>query len=125
MMASNYNNWLISWPNPYPKTADYIPKENVIIDITNSNPVVITTFVPHGYHDGNIIRILVPLGYGITELNNQYALAIVLTDNTFSMPIDTTSYMPFTAPAIVNQYAQCIPIAEINETVINATFNDL
>jgi hypothetical protein len=67
----------------------------VISSITNANPVVITTTTPHQYIDGLFVRIVLPTGFGMQELNGREGEVTVLSDTTFSMKIDTTKMDPF------------------------------
>lgn len=120
-MAVSYPNWI----NPYPGHADFIPKEFVVTAISNSYPAVVTTAVAHNYHDNNIIRIDIPLGYGMQEINQLFAPTIVLSPTTFSIDIDTRFFGPFSIPVGAQQSAQCVPIGEINAVIYNAMFNNL
>lgn len=123
-MVSWYPDWLKSWPNPYPGRADFIPKERIVIAITNDYPALITTSVDHGYLNGNIIRVDIPLGFGMQEINKQAASMTVLNATQFYINIDTRYYSAFFIPAGTQQVAQCIPIGENNDIIYNATFND-
>lgn len=104
------------------------PSMRVIAAITNSNPVVITTTVPHQYINNLIVRIDIPPGFGMENLNQQYTPITVLTTTTFSMPIDTTTFNPFVLPASfppTYQDAQSVPIAETNDMLTGAVQNVL
>jgi len=118
-MAVSYPNWI----NPYPLHANFIPKERIVIAITNTYPAVVTTSVPHRYQNNNIIRIDIPLGYGMQEINQLFGNTIVLSPTTFSIDIDARNFSPFSIPFAAIQSAQCIPIGEPNEVLYNATFN--
>jgi hypothetical protein len=67
------------------------------------------------------MRIYVPEYFGMYQINHQYADITVLTSDTFSIDIDTTSYDSFSAP-VDPQYrdrtALCVPIGNVNETSI-------
>ena len=114
----------------------YIPLPRTISSITQSYPVVITTFQNHGYNPGLIARIVIPYAGSMPQIINQFGILTILSPNTFSMQIDSTNYYPFTlAPLIYvtppiglpfadeSQQAQVIPIAEINQTLTNAVDN--
>lgn len=118
-MAVSYPNWI----NPYPGIANFIPKERIVVGITNTYPAIVTTSVPHLYQNNNIIRIDVPLGYGMQEINTLFGNTTVLSPNTFFIDIDARSFAPFTIPAGAQQQAQCVPFAEINAVIYNATLN--
>jgi len=104
------------------------PAMRVITDITNAFPAVVTTSFAHQYSTGLIIRIILPTGWGMPEINQQSSDITVIDATTFSINIDTTFYTPFTTP-VVDPYdlqnPQAIPIGEINSTVYLATKNVL
>jgi hypothetical protein len=101
------------------------PAMRIITNITNSNPVVITTSFDNQYVTGLIVRLYVPQGYGITELNHVEAPVTVLSNTTFSMPIDTTNMQAYTTPPAAEQFAQVVPTGEINSILYAATRNIL
>lgn len=101
------------------------PAMRIITNITNSNPVVITTSFDNQYVTGLIVRLYVPQGYGITELNHVEAPVTVLSNTTFSMPIDTTNMPAYTTPPAAEQFAQAVPTGEINSILYAATRNIL
>lgn len=106
-------------------TPIFQPAMRVITNITNSNPVVITTSFDNQYVTGLVVRLYVPQGYGITLLNHVEAPITVLTNTTFSMPIDTTNMPAYTTPAGAEQFAQVVPTGEINSILYAATRNIL
>lgn len=106
------------------------PASRFIIAITNANPVVITTSndgevaAAHLYRDGMRVKLNIPHQFGMTEINGRYGVVTVLSDNTFSLPIDSTRMSAFSVPANalgpvgppssrLPQFAQSIPIGEI------------
>ena len=105
----------------------YQPAMRVIAGITNSFPVVITTTIDHLYISGTIVRIDIPIGFGMQQLNQQTGTIIILSSTTFSMAIDTTSYDTFQLPTVPpgNQDAQVVPIGEDNDLLRAAVQNVL
>jgi hypothetical protein len=67
----------------------------VISTITQANPAVITTTTDHQYITGMIVRLNIPLGFGMQQVNQQYGEIIVTGDTTFSIDIDTREMDPF------------------------------
>lgn len=67
----------------------------VISSITNANPAVITTTTNHQYIDGMIMRVNVPKGFGMQQVNQKQGEITRLSDTTFSIDIDTTQMDPF------------------------------
>lgn len=95
----------------------YKPAMRIISAITNSFPASVTTTFNHGYITGTIVRLDIPTGYGMTQANQQFGSIIVTSSNTFKIPIDTTFYDTFSAPATFPdnaQQAQVVPFAEDN-----------
>ena len=65
-----------------------------ISSITTANPGVVTTTLNHGYVTGQTISFQ-NVG-GMLELNSGTYTATVLSGTSFSIGVDTTSYLPFT-----------------------------
>lgn len=99
----------------------FVPDRSNITGITNASPAVVTTSTPHGLYTGMVVRTVVPNNYGMYQMNGQMAQVSVLSSNTFAcyqtlvptlIPIDSTNYNTFTAPAIPNILAQVLPIGD-------------
>jgi hypothetical protein len=67
----------------------------VISSITQANPAVITTTTNHQYITGMIIRVNIPKGFGMQQVNQQQGEITVLSNTTFSIDLDTTLMDPF------------------------------
>ena len=100
------------------------PAMRVVTDITNGFPCVVTTSFNNNFFTGDIVRIIIPLGWGMQQINNQFSPVTIISPTTFSMNIDTTNYDVF-FDGNTGQFAQCIPIAEVNSTIYGATYNTL
>ena len=111
-----------------------VPHRRDITNITNSFPAVVTTSDDHGYFAGSFITIFIPYPNVMQQLNGKTYLIQVLSDTTFSIPVDTTNYSAFAASADVivtppvgppfsvpAQQAQSIPSAEFGTTLRNAS----
>jgi hypothetical protein len=106
----------------------YQPAMRIISNITNEFPAVVTTTFSHQYISGTIIRLVIPLGYGMTQANQLFGEIVVTGATTFSIPIDTTTFDPFITPSTFpenTQYPQSIPFAENNGMLKAATQNVL
>lgn len=106
----------------------YKPAMRVISAITNANPASITTTQDHLYISGNIVRIDVPLGFGMQQINQQFGEITVTGDTTFTIDIDTTHYDAFAAAPDYpenRQVAQVVPFAENNSILTAAIQNTL
>lgn len=67
--------------------------------ITNANPGVITTTLNHGFSTGQVINITGIVG--MTALNNTPLTITVLSHNTFSIGVDTTSYPAYVSGGVI------------------------
>jgi len=106
----------------------YQPSMRIITAITNANPASVTTSFNHNYISGTIVRLDIPLGYGMTDANQQFGPITVTGLTTYTIPIDTTYYTPFAAPATFPenaQQAQCVPFGELATQLTAATVNVL
>jgi hypothetical protein len=98
----------------------------IISAITNANPAVVTTSIDHDYVDGSIVRLLVPLIFGMTQINGKKGKITVLSSTTFSIDINTIHFDSFSIPSpLPDAYtcAQVIPVGEIASTLQGATKN--
>ena len=104
------------------------PAMRIVTAITNDNPAMVTTSFDHQYKDGTIVRIDLPLGYGMQQINQQYAPITVTSPTTFALAIDTRLYDAFSVPITFPndaQFAQVVPIGQVNETLRAAVQNVL
>ena len=106
----------------------YQPAMRIVTAITNANPASVTTSFAHNYNSNLIVRIDIPLGFGMQQINQQVGTITVTGTTTFTINIDTTKYDAFSTSTIFpynDQLAQVIPIGETSDTLINATVNVL
>jgi hypothetical protein len=91
----------------------FTPQAQVISNITNANPAVVTTTQPHGYLSLLLVRFFLPppTYFGMPSLNSQVFQITVLSPTTFSVPVDTTNLDPF-SEANTEQVPQVTPTAE-------------
>jgi len=107
---------------PFPT---FQPSMRIITAITQANPAVITTSFAHQYITGTIVRIDVPIGFGMTQINQQFGPIVVLSSVSFSIAINTIFYTAFTVPGSSAQQAQAVPIAEVASILTAAVQNVL
>lgn len=104
------------------------PAMRIISAITTSNPAQVTTTFAHQYITGTTVRLDIPLRYGMQQINQQFGPITVTSSTTFTIPIDSTWYTPFSAPSqypFSAQYAQCNAFAEDNSILTAAIQNVL
>jgi hypothetical protein len=118
-----------SYANPNPI---YQPAMRIVSAITNANLVSVTTTFAHQYTTGLIVRLDIPLNFGMQALNQQYGPITVTSATTFTLPVDTSDtglFEPFAIPALNPGHnytdAQCVPIGNVNTSLYLATRNVL
>jgi len=70
-----------------------------ILSITQAFPMVLTTVVDHSYSAGMIITFLIPIGFGMTQLNNVLAQVLSVTTDTLTVNLDSSNFTPFAYPS--------------------------
>lgn len=101
----------------------------VIASITNANPVLVTTYTPHQYKNGLIVRLDIPLGLGMQQANQLLGTVTVVSPTTFNLNIDTTYFDPYTSPSSppppAFQNAMVVPVGEVTTNLNQPTQNVL
>ena len=128
---------------PIPNTPNYYAVEfptfqramRNILSITQSESALITTTFDginpgnHQYSTGLIVRLRVPYGFGMVQVNELYGPITVVNDTQFTMPIDTTDVDAFVVPdyqpGAFGTPAQVVPIGQVNDILTEATQNVL
>jgi hypothetical protein len=100
------------------------PARRIISAITNANPAAVTTTFDHDYFTGDIVRLIIPVGFGMTQADELVGEVTVTGDDTFTINIDTTKFDSFSDPSN-GRVAQVIPVGEVNSTFYGATENTL
>lgn len=104
------------------------PAMRIVVGITNAVQPTVTTSFDHDYVSGTIVRFVVPLQWGMTQLNTQTSEITVTGPTTFTITIDTSNFDTFVVPAPNVQFrypAQVIPIGERNDILSAAVRNVL
>lgn len=114
---------ILAFPNPI-----YQPAMRIVTAMTNSNPIVVTTSFSHLYLSGLIVRIDIPKGFGMLQMNQKFGPITVINDTQFTLPIDSTYFDLFVIPTQFPesfQHAQAVPFAEVNDQLKQAVRNTL
>ncbi len=97
----------------------FVPVRLPIINITQSNPAVVTTGQNHNLVTGQVVRVHVPQGSGMNQLNNQLLSITVLSLNSFSLqysqvppgdPVNSINYEPFVLNPNSRFTAEILPV---------------
>ena len=112
--------------NPSPT---FQPAMRIITAITNAFPAQVTTSFDHDYVTGTIVRLIIPLGFGMVQANQLTGSITVDSPTTFLIDIDTIFFDAFVIPAENPGHfytkAQVVPIGEDNDILTAATQNVL
>lgn len=100
------------------------PARRVISAITQANPAAVTTSFDHDYFTGDIVRLVIPDGFGMTQANDLTGAVTVTGDDTFTIDINTLSFDSFSDPND-GTVALIVPVGEVNSTIYGATRNTL
>lgn len=104
------------------------PAMRVIQSISQAAQATVTTTFAHQYQTGEIVRIVIPPGFGMQQINRMVAPITVTGSTTFTVPINTLLFDPFSTPSTIplnKQYAQVIPIGEMTSQIYSAVQNVL
>lgn len=96
-------------------SADFEPERKVVSAITNANPAIVTA-AAHGYTTTDIVRVNVPVNYGMRLPANEYEIT-VLNANSFSVNADTSSLDAFVNPGGTITSAEVLPISGMTDNV--------
>lgn len=105
------------------QTPIYQPAMRVITAITNAYPAEVTTSFDHDYETGEIVRLLVPVEYGMQEVNEMTGIIEVTGSTTFTINIDTSGFNAFVVPGSARQNAEVVPVG--GTSFYSATENTL
>ena len=101
----------------------------LIDDITNAEQALVATTFDHNYETGDIVRIYVPNGWGMVQINQLVGTIVVTGDTTFTIDIDTTTFDIFSVPPDPSPFIiacpMVVPVGEVNSKLTSATQNVL
>ena len=86
----------------YPGYAQEQVHQNFLVQtitaIANSNPMVVTTASPHNCLAGLNVSFLIPVQFGMYQLNILNGTVLSVTSNTLTISIDSLGFSPFAYP---------------------------
>ena len=106
----------------------YQPAMRIINAITNAKQAAVTTTFDHNYITGTIVRLHIPLGYGMLQANELFGPITVTGTTTFTVEIDTLKFDTYAAPVtspLDQRFAVVVPIGEVNSILTAAVQNVL
>lgn len=90
-------------------SANFEPDRHVVTAITNA-PNAVVTATAHAYATADIVRINVPINYGM-RLSNDEVEITVINANSFSIDVDTSELDAFVVPGGTITTAEVLPIS--------------
>lgn len=110
----------------------YYPRNRYITGITAASSAVITMSVTHGFTVGQLVRVVVPSVFGMTEINGLTGTvtAISTTNNTITVNIDSSGFTAFAFPTSATAaagitFAQVVPVGEAATNSVSQPFGNL
>lgn len=98
----------------------YQPRQFTIAAITFGMTTTITTTTANDYVVGQLIRLLIPYGFGSRQLNEQLGYLITINSPTqFVLDINSIGVDPFISASLATK-AQTIPVGDVNSGAINS-----
>jgi hypothetical protein len=108
--------------NPPINPQYYQPRQYFISAITKGITTTITTTDDNDYVIGQLVRVLIPFGYGMYQINGQQAYVLSIPSaNQVIINIDSRNYDSFISSFAYNlTLPQIIAIGDIGNGVINS-----
>lgn len=111
----------------------FYPRRRFITDITSASQAVVTLSVTHGYQVGQVVRMVVPDVFEMSEMNGLQATIVAIdTDvdsgNTITIDIDSSAFTPFEF-ALTSEtpcsFAEVVPMGQDTGFSLSAGVNIL
>lgn len=119
-------NPIISFPTPAYQNVPinvefYQPSQFFITAITLGITTTVTTSVTHNYVVGQLVRLLIPFGWGSTQLNEKTGYVISIpTTSSVEIDINSVGVDPFRIVNLTTK-PQIVAVGDGNSGAINAT----
>jgi hypothetical protein len=97
----------------------YEPNGFDITAISLGTMTTVTTSVNHNYVIGNLVRLIIPFGYGCIALNEQTGYVVSIpASNQVTINLSSHNVTPFINAAL-KQQPQITPVGDVNSGQIN------
>lgn len=97
----------------------FYPRYRYITAITQAASAVVTLSVTHGYTVGQLVRVIIPASFGMTQINGLTGTvtAVNLSTNTITLNIDSSGFTAFAFPSSATaaagvSFALIVPVGE-------------
>lgn len=99
---------------------NFQPSQFFISAITLGYTTLVTTSVNHNYVIGQLVRLLIPQGYGSTQLNEKLGYVIAIPSTTqVTLDLNSSQANPFVNIG-TNTKAQIVAVGDINNGSTNS-----
>lgn len=113
--AGTTGSWMLINYDPI-----FYPRRRFITKITKASQAVVTMSVTHGYKVGQLVRMVVPAAFGMTQMDGLQATIVAVnttttSGNSITLNIDSSSFTTFAFPvtaAVPFTYAEVVPMGE-------------
>ncbi len=118
---------VVTYPIPayanVPINAQYYQPSQFFISAISLGPTtIITTTVNHNYVLGQLVRLIIPFGFGCIQLNEQLGNVIAIpAANQVTLNINSAGVTPFNNNALFNTKAQILAVGDNNSGIISLT----
>lgn len=119
------SNTVITYPVPLYQNVpiaayNYKPSVFVISAITLGFRTLVTTTINHNYVIGQLVRLLIPNGFGSRQLNEKTGYVVEIPTTTqVIIDLNSSNADPF-VNANLNTKAQILPVGDVNSGVLNS-----
>lgn len=94
-----------------PKNKDVLPSTTFVTAITQAANAVVTTSTAHNYVVGQLLNLVVPSSFGMSEASNKTARVVAVATYSVTLDLDSTSFSAFAFP----------PDTDVPATILFAT----
>jgi hypothetical protein len=121
-MGSPFPGPTPAYTNPPIQPLNYKPRRFVISAISLGVQTLVTTDLPMNYVIGQLVRLLIPNGYGSLQLNNVDGYVIgIPAANQVLLDINSSQNVNQFVNIDGTQQPQIIPVGDVNSGVISST----
>lgn len=95
--------------------SQFYPRRRFVVDITSAAAAVVHVSVAHNYTVGQVVRMVVPAAFAMTQMDGLTGTITAVTARTFTLNINSTAFTAFAFPlvaAVPFSWAEVVPFGE-------------
>lgn len=128
IVAGTTGSWMLVPYDPI-----FYPRRRYITEITQASSAVVTLSVTHGYQVGQLVRMVVPAAFGMTQMDGLQATIVAInttttTGNTITLDINSSAFTAFAFPVSADvpfSFAEVVPMGENTAEALDQSVNIL